>query len=51
VSVSDIWCSWEDNIKIDLRDAESLGVEWIELAQNSFHKQAFGHAGINLHVP
>jgi hypothetical protein len=29
-------CRWEDNIKLDLREIEIDGANWIQLAQDSF---------------
>jgi hypothetical protein len=43
---------WVDNnIKIDLRDLEWRGIDWIHLAQNRDHCRAFVNAVMNLRVP
>jgi hypothetical protein len=42
---------WEDNIKIDLRDVECGGVDWIGLAQDRDRWRALVTAIMNLRVP
>jgi hypothetical protein len=41
----------EDNIKMDLQEAGSRGVDWIELAQDRDRWQAVVNAVMNLRVP
>jgi hypothetical protein len=42
---------WEDNIKVDLREIEIDGVNWIQLAQDRVQWWAFVNTVINLRVP
>jgi hypothetical protein len=42
---------WEDNIKLDLRETEIDGANWIWLAQDRVQWWAFVNMGINLQVP
>jgi hypothetical protein len=42
---------WENNIKIDLRETEIDGVNWIRLAQNMVQWLAFVNTEMNLPVP
>jgi hypothetical protein len=42
---------WEDNIKVDLRDTEIDGANWIQLAQNRVRWRAFVNTVMNLRVP
>jgi hypothetical protein len=42
---------WVDNIKIDLREIEWDGVEWIELAQDRDQWGALVNMVMNLWVP
>jgi hypothetical protein len=42
---------WEDNIKLDLREIGINGVNWIQLAQDRVHWQAFVNTVMNLRVP
>jgi hypothetical protein len=42
---------WEDNIKIDLREAGLGGVDWIDLAQDREQWQALVSMLMNLRVP
>jgi hypothetical protein len=43
--------SWEDNIKLDLREIGIDGVNWFRLAQDRVQWEAFVNAVINLLVP
>jgi hypothetical protein len=42
---------WEDNIKMDLQEVGSKGLEWIELAQDKDSWRAFVNAVMSLRVP
>jgi hypothetical protein len=42
---------WEDNIKMDLREIEIDGANWIRLAQDRVQWRAFVNTVINLRVP
>jgi hypothetical protein len=42
---------WEDNIKVDLREIEIDGANWIRLAQDRFQRRAFVNMVMNLQVP
>jgi hypothetical protein len=42
---------WVDNIKIDLREIEWDGMDWIELAQDRDQWRAFVNTVMNLRVP
>jgi hypothetical protein len=42
---------WEDNIKLDLREIEIDGANWIHLAQDRVHRRAFVNTVMNLRVP
>jgi hypothetical protein len=44
------WHRWEDNIKMDLREIEIDGTNWIQLAQDSVHWRAFVNTVMNLQV-
>jgi hypothetical protein len=44
-------CRWEDNIKMDLREIETNGVNWIQLAQDMVQWQASVNMVMNLQVP
>jgi hypothetical protein len=41
----------EDNIKLGLREIGIDGENWIQLAQNGVHQQAFVNMVMNLQVP
>ena len=41
---------WEDSIKIDFNEMRSVGVDWIELAQDRDRWQALVNAERNLRV-
>jgi hypothetical protein len=43
--------SWEDNIKMDLREVGWEGMEWIEVAQDRDRWRALVNAVMNLRVP
>jgi hypothetical protein len=42
---------WADNIRMDLREREWDGVDWIDLAQNRDQWRALVRAVMNLWVP
>jgi hypothetical protein len=42
---------WVDNIKMDLREIEWDGVDWIDLAQNRDQWRALVNTVMNLRVP
>jgi hypothetical protein len=42
---------WEDNIKMDLREIEIDGVNWIQLARERVQWRAFVNTVMNLRVP
>jgi hypothetical protein len=42
---------WVDNIKIDLREIEWDGMDWIDLAQDRDQWRALVNTVINLRVP
>jgi hypothetical protein len=42
---------WVDNIKMDLREIEWYGVDWIELAQDRDQWRALVNTVMNLRVP
>jgi hypothetical protein len=44
-------CRWVDNIKIDLREKEWDGMNWIELAQDRDRCRALVNTAMNLRVP
>jgi hypothetical protein len=53
LKVRDHWddrCRWEDNIKLDLRETEIDGANWIQLAQDTVQRRAFVNMVINLWV-
>jgi len=43
--------SWEDNIKMDLREVGCGGIDWIDLAQDTYRWLALVNAVMNLRVP
>jgi len=42
---------WKDNIKMDLQEVGSGGMDWIELAQDRDRRWALVNAVMNLRVP
>jgi hypothetical protein len=42
---------WVDNIKMDLREIESSGMDWVYLADDRDHWKALVNTVINLRVP
>jgi hypothetical protein len=42
--------SWEDNIKMDLRDIGRGGMDWINLAQDRYQWNALVNTVMNLRV-
>jgi hypothetical protein len=42
---------WDDNIKLDLRETEIDGANWIRLAQDRVQLRAFVNTVLNLRVP
>jgi hypothetical protein len=44
-------CRWEDSIKMDLRELEIDGANWIRLAQVRIQWRAFVNTVVNLRVP
>jgi hypothetical protein len=42
---------WKDNIKMDLQEVGSEGMDWIDLAQDRDRWRALVTAVINLQVP
>jgi hypothetical protein len=42
---------WVDNIKMDLREIEWNGIDWIDLVQDRNQWRAFVNAVMNLRVP
>jgi hypothetical protein len=42
---------WVDNIKINLREIGWDGIDWIDLAQDSYQWRALMNAVMNLWVP
>jgi hypothetical protein len=46
-----LWESHQDNIKMDLREIEWDGVEWIDMAQHRDQCRALVNMVLNLRVP
>jgi hypothetical protein len=44
-------CRWADNIKMDLREIEWDGIDWIDLAQDRDQWRALMNTLMNLRVP
>jgi len=44
-------CRWEDYIKMDLKEGECGGRDWIELAQHKDRWRALMNAVMNLRFP
>jgi hypothetical protein len=44
-------CKWEDNIKMDLREVEWGGMNWIDLAQDRDQSRGLVNTAMNLRVP
>jgi len=44
-------CSWEDNIKIDLKEIGREGVEWIHRAKDRDHWWSLVNVVMNLWIP
>jgi hypothetical protein len=44
-------CRWKDNIKMDIREIGFGGVDWINLAENRDHQQAFVNTVMKIWVP
>jgi hypothetical protein len=42
---------WENNIKMDLREIGSAGIDWIDLAQDRDRWRALVNTVMNLRVP
>jgi hypothetical protein len=42
---------WEDNIKTDIQEVGSEGVDWIDMAQDRDRWRALVNAVMNLRVP
>jgi hypothetical protein len=42
---------WEDNIRIDLREIEWDGMDWIDLAQDRDQWRALLNTVMNLRIP
>jgi hypothetical protein len=42
---------WVDNIKMDLREIEWDGMDWVDLAQDRDHWRALVNTVMNLRVP
>jgi hypothetical protein len=42
---------WMDNIKMDLREIEWCGLDWIDLIQNRYQWRALVNMVMNLRVP
>jgi hypothetical protein len=44
-------CTWVDNIKMDLREIEWDGVDWIDMAQDRHQWRALVNTVLNIRVP
>jgi hypothetical protein len=44
-------CKWADNIKIDHREIEWGGMDWINLTQDRDQWRALANTAMNLRVP
>jgi hypothetical protein len=44
-------CRWVDNIKMDLREIEWDGMDWIDLAQDRDQRRALVNTVMNFRVP
>jgi len=44
-------CRWEDNIEMDLQELGCGGMNWIELAQDTYRWRTLVNAVMNLRVP
>jgi hypothetical protein len=44
-------CRWVDKIKMDLREIDWDGMDWIDLAQNTYQWRALVNTVMNLRVP
>jgi hypothetical protein len=42
---------WEDNIKMDLKEVECGGMDWIDVVQDKDRWRALVNAVMNLQVP
>jgi hypothetical protein len=42
---------WEDNIRMDLREIEWGGMDWVDLAQDRDQRRALVNTVMNLQVP
>jgi hypothetical protein len=42
------WHTWEDNIRIDLREVEWKGLNWMHVVQDRDQRQAVVNAVMNL---
>jgi len=45
------WRTWEDNIRMDLRELGWEGVNWMHLDQDGDHWRALVNTVMNLRVP
>jgi hypothetical protein len=46
-----IRCRWMDNIKMDLREIEWFGLDWIDKAENRDQWKALVNTVLNLRIP
>jgi hypothetical protein len=44
-------CRWKDNVKMDLREIEINGANWIQLAHDRVQWWAFVNMVMNLQIP